>query len=103
MMRVWIHDYGGYPFTLELAQALADSGSHVRYCYSAIDTARSSMDLGSRPVEVSGLRGAGSLQKSSFVRRFQAEVSHGKLAAKDLACFRPDVVLSANSPLESQW
>ncbi len=49
-----------------------------------------------------GLTLARPLEKYAFVRRFFQEREYGRLVARAAREFRPDVVLSANTPLDAQ-
>jgi glycosyltransferase involved in cell wall biosynthesis len=48
------------------------------------------------------LKGSESLVKDSLPARYRSEVGHGRLCAAAILDFKPDVVLSANTPLEAQ-
>jgi glycosyltransferase involved in cell wall biosynthesis len=53
-------------------------------------------------LEVRGLALPAPIDKQAFVRRWQQERAYGRLAAATLRDFLPDVVLSANTPLDAQ-
>ncbi len=116
-MRVYLHDYAGHPFQVQLARALAERGHTVRHGYSSTNQtphgalARRDEDaVGfepdpialSNPVEKykSSLRGL-------FARR-RKEKEYGALLVDRVRKFQPDVVLAANTPLDAlaplqQW
>jgi glycosyltransferase involved in cell wall biosynthesis len=102
-MRIVIHDYGGYPFSLQLAHALARR-HEVLYLYSAgFVTPKGDMTAPAgdgcviEPVSLGrdGARGAG-------LRRLIDERHYGALAGQRIEQFTPDVVMSANAPLDVQ-
>ncbi len=104
-MRIFVHDYGRYPYPWELTRALAERGHQVLYTYSEADTARATIavpESEKNHLTVVGIRTTKPLHKSSFLKRRASEVEHGQLLAKELIKFRPDVVISANTPLDAQ-
>lgn len=107
-MKVLIHDYGGYAFTFQLARALAACGNQVCYLYSEstqlvrrIDPALGGGEGNGRLV-VHGVTLARPFRKYSFWQRRAAECEHGRKVAQSILSERPDVVLSANAPLDAQ-
>lgn len=100
-MRILIHDYGRYAFTADLARQLAVGGHDVGYAFSSLDTARSELPVVDR-LTLFPLQGADELSKGSFIRRYQAEVGHGLVASNAIRSYRPEVILSANTPLDAQ-
>lgn len=103
-MRIFLHDYGGYAFTLQLAGALAERGHYVCYTYS--ETTQFVLRCDASRVEgrvlVKGIRLSKLFKKYSFLQRRNAEIEHGRLVASEIKSFRPDVVISANTPLDAQ-
>lgn len=101
-----LHDYGAYPFTLELGRALADRGHRVRYVYSG--SVRAPNVLGGFRTEPDGrleteaIPLSRPIDKTAFVRRWLREAEYGRRLARAALRGTPDVVLSANTPLESQ-
>lgn len=103
-MRLFLHDYGGYAFTAQLARALAGAGHQVNYAYSI--TTQSIQRFATLPVTenltMSGVELERNFARHNFLRRWRGEREHGRLVAARLKAFRPDIVLSANSPLDAQ-
>lgn len=106
-MRILVHDYAGHPFQVQLSRALARRGHtvHHAYCASLQTTPRGALapqpdDPASFSVE--GLALARPLEKYAYVQRWRQENEYGRLAAEAVARFRPDVVLSGNTPLDAQ-
>ncbi len=109
LMRLYVHDYAGHPFQVELSRALAARGHEVRHGYSATNLtpqgrmARTDDDpptfepdpIRTAPVDKRARSLAG------LVARQRAERAYGHDAADRIADFRPDVVLCANTPLDS--
>ena len=103
-MRIFLHDYGGYAFTLQLAGALARRGHEVCYAYSITTQYVERCDASKvdTPVIMKGIQLSQPFQKYSFLKRRQAEIEHGRLTAGEIKDFQPDVVISANAPLDAQ-
>ncbi|MEL7171133.1 MAG: glycosyltransferase, partial [Bacteroidota bacterium] len=106
-MRILSNDFGGYPYPMQLARALAGTGHTVRhtYCASLQTTPQGTLRrLPDDPAdfEVRPLTLGQPLDKYSFVKRWRQEREFGRLVAAEVADFRPDVVLSANTPLDAQ-
>lgn len=106
-MRVVIHDFGGYPYPIELSRALAKRGHQVLHVYCAsLDTTPGGA-FERRPddpdtFEIAAIELEEPLRKFSFVKRWRQEREYGRLAAREVISFKPDVVVSANAPLDAQ-
>ncbi len=106
-MRILVHDYGGYAFAVQLSRALAQRGHRVcyAYCASLQTTPRGVLrhHADDTPgLEIKGLELAEPFEKYAFVKRWKQEREHGRLIAREVERFGPDVVLSANAPLDAQ-
>ena len=106
-MRILSNDFGGYPYPMQLARALAARGHTVchTYCASLQTTPQGTMQR--RPDDPAGLevhpvRLDAPLEKYAFVTRWRQEREYGRKVTAVAADFRPDVVLSANTPLDAQ-
>jgi len=104
-MRILVHDYGGYPFILQLSRELASRGHAVlhlsasgfrrpkaameRRAHDSPDLSLASVTLDEPP-------------RPSGWRRLTQERRYGRLLSRQIEAFRPNVVLSANSPLYVQ-
>jgi colanic acid biosynthesis glycosyl transferase WcaI len=105
-MRIAIHDYAGHPFVFELSRQLAREGHEVRHFYFAGDLGPKG-DSQVRPTDppsfsIEPLRIRGEYSKDKLVARRRNDIEYGRVAGSRIAAFRPDVVLSGNTPLESQ-
>jgi glycosyltransferase involved in cell wall biosynthesis len=104
VMRIAVHDYGGYPFIYELSRELARRGHLVQHYYFAQNTTPQAVDGfkdGLMPI-VNGLRIRKEFQKWSLLRRRMQEREYGVAVAQAVDKFQPDVVVSANTPIDSQ-
>ena len=105
-MRIAVHDYGGYPFTAQLARALAERGHDVVYLFAeGIKTPRARVVARDRdPITVTyrGVRLDEEYRRAAGVGRMRQERRYGAVLAREIANARPDVVLSGNTPLTAQ-
>lgn len=106
-MRIVVHDFGGYPYPIELSRALARRGHDVRhvYCASLQTTpggAFKRRDDDSDNFEIVPVKLKRPLNKFSFIQRWLQENEYGRRATEAVLGFNPDVVLSANTPLDAQ-
>ncbi len=106
-MRILSNDFGGYPYPAQLARELARRGHDVLHTSCASLTTTPGGATAPRPddpprFETRPLALAAPLEKYDFKRRFQQEREYGRLVSDAARAFRPDVVLSANTPLDAQ-
>ena len=106
-MRILSNDFGGYPYPVQLARELARRGHTVRHTHCASLTTTPGGATVARAddppeFEACPLTLARPLEKYNFGRRFLQEREYGRLVAAEARAFRPDVVLSANTPLDAQ-
>jgi colanic acid biosynthesis glycosyl transferase WcaI len=104
--KVLVHDYSGHPFQLQLSRKLAERRLEVVHTYSrSFLTPHGAVGKGpSDPANfrISGIELASTVDKQSYLTRFFQERRYGHLLARQIRDFRPDVVISANAPLEAQ-
>ncbi len=104
VMRILVHDFGGYAFPLQLSRSLERRGHTVCHAYCA---SLHTTPPGVAANENSGplVRGLGlgrPLNKYALARRWLDESRYGRLISDECAAFRPDIVLSGNAPLGAQ-
>jgi glycosyltransferase involved in cell wall biosynthesis len=101
-MRIVVHDYVGHPFQVQLSRELARRGHDVLHLYcSSFVTPRG--ELARRDDDPRGFnsRAIGLTQtvpKTNFYRRLRLESEYGPKLIAECEQFRPDVVISANTP-----
>jgi glycosyltransferase involved in cell wall biosynthesis len=101
-MRIIVHDYAGHPFQVQLSRELAGRGHEVLHLYcSSTHTPRG--DLAPRPADPPSFRVrpialAQTIPKRSFVRRYRMESQYSRALIAECDRFRPDSILSANTP-----
>jgi len=105
-MRLVVHDFGGYPFIPALSRALARRGHEVAHVYCASLPTTPQGGLARRADDPPGLTFVGielpGFSKTNLARRFFAERRYGRLLSAWIQDFRPDVVFSADTPLDAQ-
>ncbi len=105
-MRLFVHDFVGHPFQVDLSRALAARGHTVVHAYCASLDATPQGALALRPddpatfsvlpIEVPGF------DRTHLLRRFAGERAYGRHLAAAIAAHAPEAVLSANTPLDAQ-
>jgi putative colanic acid biosynthesis glycosyltransferase WcaI len=105
-LRVVVHDYVGYAFPAQLARVLASRRHDVLFLHCTSFTAgKGNVEPreGDPPTLAFGsVSVAGTFAKYDVRRRLAHERSTGRELARRVTEFRPDVVLSSNSPLVVQ-
>jgi colanic acid biosynthesis glycosyl transferase WcaI len=105
-MKIIVHDYGGYPFIVQLSRSLAQRGHTVLHLYAGSNTtprgslnktANDSDTFDSRAITIQK-----PIQKESLVHRWMQENEYAKILALEIENYRPDVVISADTPLDAQ-
>lgn len=109
-MRIYIHDYAGHPFQVQLTRELARRGHEVKHGFSSTNQtpqgALAHQDGDPETFEPDPIALAEPIEKynSSFLgfwTRRKKEIEYGELLVERVASFQPDVVLAANTPLDS--
>jgi colanic acid biosynthesis glycosyl transferase WcaI len=105
-MRVLVHDYAGHPFQVQLSRELARRGYHVLHLHcGSVKTGKGAVEGKSdddRLFRVDAVRLHREFERYSPWRRLRHERVYGRKIGARLRDFRPDVVLSANTPLIAQ-
>lgn len=105
-MRIVVHDYAGHPNEVYMSRELARRGHDVLHLYAgSIETPRGELAKTPRDAptfDVEGVFLTKPFLKHTYVRRQLQEIEYGRLLVKRVAAFKPDVVLSGNTPLFPQ-
>lgn len=105
-MKILVSDYAGHPFQIQLARQLGALGHEVAHVYFAgFQTPKGDLQprkddprgFSIRPVTLKE-----NFDKQGFLKRRAQEADVGKRVGKMIREYRPDVVLSANAPLDAQ-
>jgi colanic acid biosynthesis glycosyl transferase WcaI len=105
-MRIINHDYAGHPFQIQLSKRLAERGHEVLHLYcESTHTPRGDLQRTANDPAGYHIRGISlgqMIPKQSFVQRFKMERRYGALLADACREWRPEVVLSGNTPSLAQ-
>ena len=107
-MRIVVHDYAGHAFPISLSRALAARGHEVVHAFaSSLQTPRGDLALKPDDSPTLSFREIAmnpdyTRYKYSFRRRRNMEVRYGKAVAEFITTWKPDAVLSGNTPTETQ-
>lgn len=106
-MKIALHDYAGHPFQIQLSRSLAARGHDVLHLYCSSNptspkglVSRADCDPKSFDIRPIGL--PREVRKSDLISRWQLERLYGSRLVEEVSAFNPDVVVSANSPLDAQ-
>jgi len=104
--RVLVHDYSGHPFQLQLSRALARRGHQVLHLYSSdFVTGQGATEVGPDDPDTLEIESVGiglQFAKYSPLRRTSHEFRYGRVLRRRVAEFKPDIVVSSNTPLLAQ-
>ncbi len=107
-MRIVVHDYAGHAFPTSLSRALAARGHDVVHAFASSlqtprgDLARKAGDSPTLEFREIQMNPNYVRYKYSFRRRRNMEVCYGKEVARFITAWKPDAVLSGNTPTETQ-
>jgi glycosyltransferase involved in cell wall biosynthesis len=106
-MRILVNDFCGHAFKIELSSELARRGHQVLHLYFAdnLSTPKGDMESGKGDFAnfaVEGLHLPMKFSKHSVMTRRKVDIAYGKAVAAKVLAFRPDVVISADMPLDAQ-
>ncbi len=105
-MRIIVHDYSGHPFQIQLSRELATRGHDVLHLYSASfqtpQGALSRRDDDPAGFAIEGVKLPSEFKKDSYVARLFQEMEYGRMVADRVKAYKPDIVLSGNTPLDAQ-
>lgn len=104
--RVLVNDFPGYPYPAELSRELAQRGFDVMHAWCPSITTTPTGHIAARADDPASLNLkplplARPLNKHSLIRRFFQEREYGARVAELIRHDRPEVVLSANCPLDA--
>ncbi len=105
-MKILVHDYSGHPFQVQLSRSLAKRGYNILHVYSgSFQTPHGKLikrDCDPDNFEIFGIQLSKPFNKYSFIKRRNQEVEYGNLLIEKVLHFNPDIVISANTPLDAQ-
>lgn len=105
-LKIFVSDYGGYPYPIQLSRWLARQGHQVLHVYNEKEPSRGILSRDEKdPADlvIQGINIHGDFGKEDFLKRRKFEVRFGKALAQKATSFQPDVIISANAPVETQF
>src|ERR1700742_1300386 len=99
-MRIFVNEFSGHPFQIQLSRELARRGHEVEHVYFSGNTTPKGIVSGASipNLKISGLNIPIEFAKHSIRRRRAADIEYGKVAARAADKFKPDAILSSNMP-----
>jgi glycosyltransferase involved in cell wall biosynthesis len=107
-MRLLIHDYAGHPFQIQLSRELARRGHTVLHAFAGeLQTPRGELTRRADDPQEFEVREVAmdpdyAKFKYSFRRRRRMEIAYGRRLAQLITEWKPDAVLSSNTPTVTQ-
>lgn len=105
-MKILVHDYSGHPFQVQLTRELARRGHEARHVFSAsFQTPKGNLTVqpgDPKGFSITPVKLDVPFQKENFFKRRFQEIEIGKLIAREIESFAPDIVVSSNAPLDCQ-
>jgi glycosyltransferase involved in cell wall biosynthesis len=104
--RILMNDHSGHPFTIQLSRELASRGYEVLHTYSkSFQTPKGPLlkrENDPENFQIKGIELSEPFQKYSFIKRRSQEREFGHILSSDIRTFKPDVLISSNTPLDAQ-
>ena len=106
-MRIFVNEFSGHPFQIQLSHELARRGHQVQHVYFAGNTltpkgAVTSTGKHSSNMAITGLHISGEFAKHSPLKRRAADIEYGRVVSEAVRRFQPDAILSSNMPPDGQ-
>lgn len=100
--RIVVNDYAGHPFQLDLSIKLAELDYVVFHLYSSSSGGpKAGFSIEKENLKIININ-IGTVEKSSFIKRFFQEYEYGKKLVEEIKKINPDVVISSNTPIFAQ-
>ena len=103
--KLIVHDYAGHPFQADLSRSLSKQGFKVYHLYFKQDIgpkANFETDNDNANLKFIGVDISSKYSKTNFFSRVINDIEYGKNVAKIISKIEPDLILSGNTPLNSQ-
>jgi glycosyltransferase involved in cell wall biosynthesis len=106
-MRIFVNEFSGHPFQIQLSREFARRGHEVKHVYFAGNTSTPKgavTETGEQPsnLMITGLNIGGAFAKHSPLKRRAADIEYGRVVSEAVRQFKPDAVLSSNMPPDGQ-
>ena len=100
-LKILIHDYAGHPFQTSLSNELASFGHEVIHAYFAQDEGPKGK-MSSKKFKFFPISIKNKYSKKNFIARRFGDIEYGREVGKLIKDFKPDIILSGNTPTEAQ-
>ena len=104
--RILINDHSGHPFSIQLSRTLAYRGHEILYSYSSsFQGPKGALNRRTddpKNIQIKGIKLSKTFQKYNYIKRKFQEREFGQKLSYDIKIFKPDVVLSCNTPIDAQ-
>ncbi len=105
-IHILVHDFSGHPFQVQLSRHLASRGYLVTHlhCTDIVGAKGSIEKMIGDPVNffVDSISIGRNINRYNFLKRLLDERKYGKVLSSRVRQLNPDVVISANTPLDAQ-
>ncbi len=105
-MRIFIHDFAGHPFQIQLSRELARRGHSVTHAYAeGLPGPKGKLkpsDSDPSRLKIRGVKLSSQFRKYSPVRRLWTQRAYARSLCALIREEGPDVVLSGNTPIDVQ-
>jgi colanic acid biosynthesis glycosyl transferase WcaI len=105
-MKIFVHDFAGHPFQVQLSRELAARGHSVVHAYFAeIPGPKGNLDSNGDPgtLAITPIRLGRKFDAYSYVQRMMVHREYANVVKAKILDFEPDVVLSGNTPTDAQF
>jgi colanic acid biosynthesis glycosyl transferase WcaI len=104
--RILINDHSGHPFSIQLSRALAHRGHEILYSYSSsFQGPKGTLNRKTddpKNIQIKGIELSKTFQKYNYIKRKFQEREFGHILSADIKSFKPDVMISCNTPIDAQ-
>jgi glycosyltransferase involved in cell wall biosynthesis len=105
-VKILLHDYCGHPFQVQLSKELASLGREVLHIYNGSNPttpkgALADVDETGALLRIQPITLPREIKKDNLIARWQTERLYGRYLADEIEKYSPDVVLTANTPLDA--
>jgi colanic acid biosynthesis glycosyl transferase WcaI len=104
-LKIVIHDYAGHPFQVDLSRNLSKKGYIVYHLYFAGDKGPKGdfkVKDGDRDLFFEAIGSDDDYSKTNFLKRRSGDLKYGKSVSERILDIKPDILISGNTPTETQ-
>lgn len=102
-MKILVNDFGGYAFPVQLSDHLSKNGYSIIHTYlSNIKTPHGDMNRDTATLSVIPINLKNEFNKYNIIYRYKGEVEYANTINNIIHKQKPDIVISANTPLFAQ-